>query len=86
MRSNALAGQTILGMPGEWAKGCRVHGPSPSSYAGVESEDRKEYRAWLMISWACQLLVTVVLLISLVGCGSRSYTGGGNPIHCAEVR
>jgi hypothetical protein len=86
MRSNALAGQTLLGMPEKWAKRCQVPGHSPSSYAGVESDDRKEYRAWLMIAWACQLLVTVVLLISLVGCGSGSYPGGDNLIHSVEVR
>jgi hypothetical protein len=86
MRSNALARQTLLGMPEKWAEGCQVPEHSPSSYAGVESEDRKEYRAWLMISWTCQLLVTVVLLTSLVGCGSGSYAGGDNPMHCVEVR
>jgi hypothetical protein len=86
MRSEALAGQTLLGMTEKWDKGCQVHGQSPSSYAGIEPEDRKEYRAWLTISWTCQLLVTVVLLISLVGCGSGSYAGGDNPMHCVEVR
>lgn len=86
MRSNSLAGQTLLGMPEKRAEGCRAPGRFRSSYTGVESEDRKEYRAWLMISWACQLLVTVVLLISLVGCGSGSYAGGDNPMHCVEVR
>jgi hypothetical protein len=86
MLSKALAGQTILEMPGEWAKRCQVPGHSPASYAGVESEDRREYRGWLMISWTCQLLVTVVLLISLVGCGSGSCTEGDNYVACVGVR
>ena len=86
MRSKALAGQTLLGMPERWAKGCEFPGHSPSSHEGVESEDRKGYRAWLMISWTCQLLVTAVLLISLVGCGSGSYTCGDNSMRYVEVR
>ena len=86
MRSKTLVVQSILQMPEKWAEGCQVPVHSPSSYAGIESEDRKEYRAWLMISWICQLLVTVVLLISLVGCGSGSYTGGDNSMPCVEVR
>lgn len=86
MRSKPLPVQSILQMPEKWAEGCQVPVHSPSSYAGIESEDRKEYRAWLMISWICQLLVTAVLFISLVNCGSGISTEGDNHVPCVEVR
>jgi hypothetical protein len=68
MRGEELAGQALLGMPEKWAKGRPDSEHSPSSYAGVESEDRKEYRAWLTTWWVCQMLVTGILLVALAGC------------------
>jgi hypothetical protein len=50
MRNKAITVHSILQMPEKWAKRCQIPGQSPSSHKGVESEDRKEYRLWLMIS------------------------------------
>jgi hypothetical protein len=74
MRSKTFVVQSILQMPEKWAKGCQVPGQSPSSHGGAETEDRKEYRAWVTAWWVCQMLVTGVLLVALMGC--RCVCGG----------
>jgi Lactonase, 7-bladed beta-propeller/IPT/TIG domain len=81
MRSKTFVVQSILQMPEKWAKRCQVPGQSPSSHVGAETEDRKEYRAWVTTWWVCQMLVTGLLLVALMGCGGSGSSGsmGGNP-------
>ena len=67
MRNKTFAVHSILLMPEEWTKRCQIPGQAPAREA-AETEDRKEYRAWFTTWWICQMLVTGVLLIALVGC------------------
>jgi hypothetical protein len=67
MRSKALADQTLLGTPEKCAKGYQVPGRSPLARETTDPEDRNEYRAWVTTWWVCQMLVTGMLLVALIG-------------------
>ena len=81
MRSKALADQTLLGTPEKCAKGYQVPGRSPLARETTDPEDRNEYRAWVTTWWVCQMLVTGMLLVALIGCGGSGSSGstGSSP-------
>ena len=81
MRNKMFAVHSILLMPEEWTKRCQIPGHSSLGPADAETEDPKEYRAWVTTWWICQMLVTGTLFVALVGCGGSGSSGtmGGNP-------
>ena len=81
MRNKMFAVHSILLMPEEWTKPCQIPGQSALTREAVETEERKEYRAWFTTWWICQMLVTGILLVALMGCGGSGSSGsmGGNP-------